>query len=319
MSDKKPNYRIMALRRFALSITLFNILGHTLFGFEQAWLYPLGALAVGYSMTLLLEWLSSHVYDYKPRFLGGGFIGLVDFLLPAHISALAIAMLIYPNGRIAPILFAVVVCVGSKFIFRAPMGKRVSHFLNPSNAGIAVTLILFPWVGISPPYHFTENLVGIADWIVPAVIVLSGAYLNTKLTRRHPLILAWLAGFVAQAVVRQALFGGSLLAMLTPMTGVAFLLFTFYMISDPGTTPFKPAGQIRFGFSVAVVYGLLVSLHIVFGLFFALVLVSGIRGLGLYGLHLRQQHRQQAQATATARQTPLVPLPQEQTIRSDTS
>lgn len=317
MKSNPPDVRIIALRRFAISITAFNILGHTLFGFEQAWLYPLGALAVGYVTTLLLEWLSSHIYNYKPRFLGGGFTGLVDFLLPTHISALAIAMLIYPNGRIGPILFAVVVSVASKTLFRVPMGKRTSHFLNPSNFGIAVTLLMFPWVGISPPYHFTENLTGIADWIVPAVIIISGGMLNFKLTRRHPLILAWLSAFVLQAVARQLLFGGSLTAMLMPMTGVAFVLFTFYMISDPGTTPFKPSGQIWFGISVAAVYGFLVSVHIVFGLFFALALVSGIRGLGLYGLHLRQQWKQRVQAPSL--QTPLISLSQEQKMGSETS
>jgi hypothetical protein len=60
------------------------------------------------------------------------------------------------------------------------------------------------------------------------------------------------------------------------------VLFTFYMVTDPGTTPSKPLDQIIFGVSVAFVYGILMAFHVVFGLFFALTIVCSIRGLNLY-------------------------------------
>src|SRR5262249_11923422 len=75
------------------------------------------------------------------------------------------------------------------------------HYLNPSNFGIAVTLLLFPWVGIAAPYHFTENLGSIGDWAVPMVIVCTGSFLNTWYTRRIPLALAWVSAFALQAIV----------------------------------------------------------------------------------------------------------------------
>jgi Na+-translocating ferredoxin:NAD+ oxidoreductase RnfD subunit len=65
------------------------------------------------------------------------------------------------------------------------------------------------------------------------------------------------------------------------MTGVAFLLFTFYMIEDPGTPPFKARGQIVLGVSVAAAYAILMMFHIVFGLFFALFAVCIFRGVYL--------------------------------------
>jgi enediyne biosynthesis protein E5 len=40
--------------------------------------------------------------------------------------------------------------------------------------------------------------------------------------------------------------------------------------------------QFAFGFAVAAVYGILQMLHVVFGLFFALVIVSAIRGASLW-------------------------------------
>ena len=37
------------------------------------------------------------------------------------------------------------------------------------------------------------------------------------------------------------------------MTGMAFLLFTFYMVTDPATTPRAPLPQFAFGVAVAAV------------------------------------------------------------------
>jgi Na+-translocating ferredoxin:NAD+ oxidoreductase RnfD subunit len=219
----------------------------------------------------------------------------VNFLLSAHITGLAVAMLLYANERLLPIVFATAVAVGSKAIFRAPVGNGTRHFLNPSNFGITVTLLLFPWVGIAPPYHFTENLSGLGDWILPGLLVASGTLLNVSLTRKGPLILGWLGGFAGQAVLRNLLFGTPLIAALLPMTGVAFLLFTFYMITDPGTTPFKPRNQVFFGVTVAALYGFLVTVHVVFGLFFALTIVSTVRGLCLYA-HAFTERRAQSKA-----------------------
>ncbi|HEX5875334.1 MAG TPA: hypothetical protein VFY60_11860, partial [Pyrinomonadaceae bacterium] len=73
-----------------------------------------------------------------------------------------------------------------------------------------------------------------------------------------------------------------LVAGLLPMTGVAFILYTFYMVTDPATTPKGFLEQIVFGLSVAAVYGILMTVHVVFGLFFSLSIVCTIRGIFLY-------------------------------------
>lgn len=284
--NRSADPRLTALRRFALTITLFVLAGHFLLGFEQSFANPLTALAFGYGTALLLEWLDSRSKGNPPGF-AGGFKNLVHFLLPVHIGSLAISMLLYSNQRLMPVAFAVTVAVASKYVFRMQVGQRRCHFFNPSNLGIALTLILFPWVGISPPYMFTENVSGLGDWILPLAIIVLGGSLNYQFTRKMPLILAWMGGFVLQALLRSFMregwhFWDSFLSGLVPMTGVAFLLFTFYMITDPATSPFKLRGQIIFGLSTAAAYGLLVVWHQVFGLFFGLTLVCGLRGLLLY-------------------------------------
>jgi hypothetical protein len=273
--------RLSGLRRFAFAITLLNMLGHTVLGFEQSWAQPLVSLAAAYGTELLLECLDAWSTGRAPRFLGGPKL-LVNFLLSAHITGLACAMLLYANARLWPVAFAAAAAIASKALFRVRLGGRERHVLNPSNFGITATLLLFHWVGIAPPYMFTENLNGPADWILPGVIVLSGSFLNARFTGRLPLVAAWLAMFVTQALVRSALFGTPAAAGLFPMTGLAFLLFTFYMVTDPATTPDNPRAQVAFGAAVAVTYGVLVWLHVVYGLFFALTIVCTARGLGLW-------------------------------------
>jgi Na+-translocating ferredoxin:NAD+ oxidoreductase RnfD subunit len=273
--------RIAALRRFAMGISTLTLVGHVWLGFEQSWAQVVVALATCYGVELVLEAADAWSTAREPRFRGGP-VALADFLLPAHISALAIALLLYPGGRLAPIAFAATVAVCSKALLRAPVGASRRHVFNPSNFGIAVTLLAFPSVSISPPYHFTENVSGAGDWLVPAFVLCTGTFLNYRLTAKLPLIAAWLVAFAGQALFRSVVLGASLEGALVPMSGMAFLLFTFYMVTDPGTTPVRPRNQVAFGAGVAVAYCALISLHVVFTLFFALALVSTFRGAWLY-------------------------------------
>ncbi|HEV8663725.1 MAG TPA: enediyne biosynthesis protein UnbU, partial [Candidatus Methylomirabilis sp.] len=76
------------------------------------------------------------------------------------------------------------------------------------------------------------------------------------------------------------------------------LLFTFYMVPDPGTTPSAPRRQALFGASVAAAYGLLLSLHVTFAPFFGLCLVCGVRGIALHLAPYREANRRAAAPSA---------------------
>lgn len=167
-------------------------------------------------------------------------------------------------------------------------GKLVfRHFFNPSNIGISVALVIFPWVGISLPYQFTENISGIADVLIIVVLFSAGSLLNTKFTKRMVLIFSWFAAFALQALIRAWIHGTPLLSGLVPMTGVAFILFSFYMITDPPTTPNTKVGQIIFAISNAGLYAMFMELHIVFGMFYALTITTGCRGIYLWWEYLK--------------------------------
>ena len=241
-TERKPKRpadpRYLALRNFAISISVFNIFGYTLLGFEQPWLWPFLAVGAAYTTEIVFELVSSWAYQRRPRFLGNGPRGVYEFLLPAHITALAVNMLLYVNNQFWPVLFG--------------------------------------------------------------VILVSGTVINTRLTKRVALIVGWTGGFAIQAFVRHWLWGVQLNTALSVMTGIAFVLFTNYMITDPGTTPTRPRAQFMFGSSVALVYAILMELNIVYTLFFATSIVCACRGLGWWVAYLRTRRRQRRAAPAAA-------------------
>jgi len=307
--NKNPKLRLFALWYFTTLMIVWNIFGHTKLGFEQSWATPLTAITTAILISMLLDWIDARANNRELRFTGslGNF---VNFLPACLIPGFACGMLLYANERLGPVIFAVVLSMGSKLIFRAPVcNGHTQHIFNPSNFGVAATLVLFPEVGFAPPYHFTENITGLWDWVVPMIILASGIIVHGLFTGRLPLVGAWVAAFILQGIVRAKLFGTPFFVPLMPMTSAAFIVFTLYMIPDPATTPLKPARQALFGFSVAMVYALTQILHIVFGLFFALVAVCAIRGLSLH-VWAWWQKRRGVPVTDTSEPPPVAaPLP----------
>lgn len=281
---KDPRY--LALRNFAISITVFNVIGYRFLGFEQPYLWPVIAVLTAYVTEIVFEALGAWATQRSRRYEGRGVRGLYEFLLPSHITALAVNMLLFANNQIWPILFGVVAGVTAKHVLQAPINGRMRHYMNPSNLGITVVLLLFgSWVSVAPPYQFGENVNSLFRIAIPLIVATAGTVLNTALTRKTALIVGWLGGFVIQAVVRHLIFDVALMSALGIMTGTAFVLFTNYMISDPGTTPFKPRAQFVFGSSVALVYGVLITFNVVYTLFFAVTVVCLLRGLGWWATH----------------------------------
>ena len=85
------NDRLAGLRRFAIAITFLNVLGHFVLGFEQSWVQPLVALATAYGLEILLEVVDARL-NRRPLRVKGTLRSWVDFLLSAHITALACSM-----------------------------------------------------------------------------------------------------------------------------------------------------------------------------------------------------------------------------------
>jgi Na+-translocating ferredoxin:NAD+ oxidoreductase RnfD subunit len=301
-----PKLRLFALWYFTMLMILWNVLGHTVLGFEQSWATPVTAVFTAVGVSMFLDWVDARIKNRELRFTGS-FSNFLNFLPACLIPGFATGMLLYANEQLRPVIFAVVLAMASKLIFRAPVsGGHTQHIFNPSNLGVGVTLLLFPEVGFAPPYHFTENITGLWDWAIPMIVLVSGIIIHALFTGRLPLVAAWVGGFMLQAVIRAKVFGTPFFVPLMPMTSAAFIIFTLYMIPDPATTPLKPSRQALFGFSVAAVYGIIQVLHLVFGLFFALLIVCAIRGLSLHLWALWQKF----QRLPTALEPKSIPLSQ---------
>jgi len=272
-----PNLRLAALRRFAITISVLNVLGHTVLGFENSWAQMFVALGTAYLAELLLEVVDASASG-RPRRFEGGIVNFIDFLLPAHISGLAVSMLLYTGELLLPFAFASAVAIASKALFTFPVNDSERHFLNPSNTGIAITVFLFPTIAPIMPWQFTESLSDGPSRLFPVIVICLGTFMNWRYTRRMPLILAWVIVFALQGIVRCFINDLPLTVGLVPLTGVSFLLFTFYMVTDPGATPGNSRSQVLFGAAIAVVYFLLILTHVEFGFFYSLFIVSFLRG-----------------------------------------
>jgi enediyne biosynthesis protein E5 len=290
--QQRPGFRIYALWHFSTFMLLWHVFGQTFLGFEQAWAHPILTIATAVFTQFFLEWVDAKANKRTPRY-SGSVANFLNFFPPAFIVGGALGMLLYPNELLGPAIFAAVISIASKVLVRVtlPNGQK-HHIFNPSNFGICVVLLMFPdVVGIAPPYHFTENLTGAWHWALPSVILCSGLFLHYNATGRLPLCLTWLACFALQAIIRSLINGNAWYVAMMPMSSAAFIVFTLYMIPDPATTPLKWWRQILFAASVAVVYALLLSIHIVFGLFLSLGIVCAVRGISieLYTWWLKSQ------------------------------
>lgn len=142
-----PKFRIFALWYFMTLMVIWNILGHTFLGFEQSHAAVFVALGTGICVQFLLEWVDARAKNREVRW-AGGLGNFINALPAAMIPAFACPMLLYPNERLWPFAFATALSIGSKVLFRAPVGGGVTqHIFNPSNFAIAATLVLFPPVG----------------------------------------------------------------------------------------------------------------------------------------------------------------------------
>ena len=275
------NMRLAALRRFAITISVLNLLGHTVLGFENSWAQMFVALLVAYFTEIFLEIVNAWANKKSPRFVGG-VTNFVDFLLPAHISGLAVSMLLFTGDLLLPFAFASAVAIASKVLFTARVNNVQRHFLNPSNTGIAVTVFLFPAIAPIMPWQFTERLSSNLSSAFPVLIICLGTFMNLRYAKRIPLVLGWVFAFALQGEIRCLVNGLPLAVGLVPMTGVSFVLFTFYMITDPGATPSDRREQVIFGAATAFVYCMLVLSHIGFAFFYDLLIVSVARGMILH-------------------------------------
>ena len=163
-----------------------------------------------------------------------------------------------------PALHAVagVIAIASKFLLRLD-GK---HVFNPAGFAIVV-LLLTADVWISPGQW------GASIWF--AALTSFFAILVLNAARRSDIAIFFFASHAALLIARAAWLGDPLAIPLHQLQSGSLLIFTFFMISDPRTSPDSRLGRFFFAFAVAAL-GHYLAFHMQMrpALYFALIALS---------------------------------------------
>jgi enediyne biosynthesis protein E5 len=155
------------------------------------------------------------------------------------ITGLSLSLLLRADAPWLPAL-AGVIAIASKFIFRID-GK---HIWNPAGFAIVVLLFTVPGVWISPGQW------GTSIWL--ATLLTFFAILVLQAAQRSDMALFFLGCHAALLFARAAWLGDPLAIPLHQLQSGSLLIFAFFMISDPRTSPDSRLGRFLFAFSVAL-------------------------------------------------------------------
>ena len=171
----------------------------------------------------------------------GKLVGLRRFdPMSALITALSLTLLLRTDS-LGVAALAAVIAIGSKFLIRAK-GK---HVFNPANFALVVLSFATPHAWLSSGQWGNTTLLAFG-FVCLGFLVLTRA-------RRAETTLAFLGSFAALLVGRALWLGDPLSIPVHQLQNGALLLFAFFMISDPKTTPDNRSGRVIYGSLVAVV------------------------------------------------------------------
>jgi Na+-transporting NADH:ubiquinone oxidoreductase subunit NqrB len=160
-------------------------------------------------------------------------------LRSALISGLSLCLLLRTNRTDLAIL-AAVITIAAKFLIRV----RGKHLFNPTNGGIVAMLLLTDQVWVSPGQW------GSVAFFAFLMACLGGVVVNRA--SRSDVTYAFIAFYCALLFGRSWYVGEPMTIPLHRLESGALLLFTFFMISDPKTTPDSRMGRVLFAALVAL-------------------------------------------------------------------
>lgn len=161
-------------------------------------------------------------------------------LKSALISALSICLMLQANS-IWTFVLAAALSIGSKFFLKIN-GK---HIFNPTNFGIAVTVLLTGDAWISPGQWGSDAMLLFGVGLLGLIVLLRVKRLDTA--------FAFLLTFLGLMFARNILYlGWPLDFFMHQLNAGSLLLFTFFMITDPVQTPSNQKARMIWAVAVGI-------------------------------------------------------------------
>lgn len=212
------------------SLLSYLVLGLLLLGFNRTPLQALITTLSCISMELILHRI------FKEKWI---------FPFSALITSLSLTILLNYSHDFFILLIPVLFGIGSKYIFT--FNNR--HVYNPAQIAVTLSLLFFGHLITSAPAYQWYGYISVG-----VMILFLGIFFVLPKVNRIPLVVSFLIGYTLQTILRawimkhhlpfETLFWGSI-------TSPAFFLFTFFMITDPATSPNPRNEQIKTGFLLA--------------------------------------------------------------------
>jgi len=202
----------------------------TLLIYGLLWLHfdvSIPQIALTFGATLLTQYACTRLYKLP-----------VFDPLSAVVSALGLCIFLRTN-EVLIVALAAVIAIASKFVIR----WKKKHVFNPTN--VALIIVIVSGLGWISPGQW-----GQVAWL-GFLIACMGSLVVTRAARAD-VTLAFLGFYVGLLIARALWLGDPLTIPLHQIESGTLLIFSFFMITDPKTTPNSRSGRIAFAFLVAL-------------------------------------------------------------------
>jgi hypothetical protein len=242
---------------FAGLLLLYAALGFTFLGFNRQWWQMALIVGSGAALEVALSWV---------------FHRRKVFPLSAIISCTSLGILLNYSHHSWVLFFPVFLTIGSKYL----LTFQGRHVFNPSMFGVATSLLFTQeLVTAAPAYQWAGGSVTMSLFLAAGALLLFMSRVG-----KTWLVVSFLVFYALQTAVRayimrhhlpwQTLFFGTL-------ESPPFFLFTFYMITDPATSPRTPRGQVLFALALTLVDGVLHFKESVYTFFYAALALGTVK------------------------------------------
>ncbi|RPI41640.1 MAG: hypothetical protein EHM59_19710, partial [Betaproteobacteria bacterium] len=266
----KSNWHGLPTRRdprlaIAAILLSYVVLGITVLGFNRTPLQVLTSVATAVVLDVVLHAIlrrgSPPLFPFSAFITGLGLSILVNYAHGPWLAAL-------------PVVFA----IGSKYLFTF----NGRHVYNPALFGVVASLLLGGgYLSESPAYQWGGSTAALAFVVTLALM------LFVLPVRRSALIISFLAFYFVALAVRAWLMRFHMPIetwFMGALTSPAFFLFTFFMITDPQTSPADRRAQVLMAACIVAIDFVLHLKLALSTLFFAAFAFATLR---LVALHAR--------------------------------